>query len=186
MEENFGPSAIDLSPDKDPRIKYMKKCSENLDRVLPILDKVYMKTLCLQNYLLSEGHCRGLAVSCEHLDNKAVNRMLFNNCSITGDLMAIILEGIAKLQDFKALTYKQNALNPLTIEKLIPILQFGVPNHLHELQLIDVKMSPTCIEMLMDNLIEFARIRKFALVGAHHTEASFEKVVEYVRTSVYL
>ena len=47
IEENFGPSAIELSPDKDPRIKYIMKCSENLDRVLPILDKVYMKTICL-------------------------------------------------------------------------------------------------------------------------------------------
>ena len=75
----------------------MKKCSENLDRVLPILDKVYMKTLCLQNYLLNDGHCRGLADACEHLDHKVVNRMLFNNCGITGDLMAVIFEGIAKL-----------------------------------------------------------------------------------------
>ena len=151
----------------------MVKCSENLDRVLPILDKVYMKTICLQNYLLSEGHCRGLADACENLDHKVVNRMLFNNCSITGDLMATILEGIVKLKDFKALTYKQNALNALSIEKMEPLLRRGVPNHLQELQLIDVKMSPTTIELMMDSIMEHARLRKFALVNAQHTEISF-------------
>lgn len=139
-----------------------------------------MKTLCLQNYLLSEGHCRGLAEACEHLDHKVVNRMLFNNCSISGDLMAVILEGIIKLRDFKALTYKLNALNALSIEKMEPLLKRAVPNHLQELQLIDVKMSPTTIELLMDSIIEFSRIRKFALVNAHHSEFSFEKVVHYV------
>ena len=106
--------------------------------------------------------------------------MLFNNCSISGDLMAVILEGIIKLRDFKALTYKLNALNALSIEKMEPLLKRAVPNHLQELQLIDVKMSPTTIELLMDSIIEFSRIRKFALVNAHHSEFSFEKVVYYV------
>ena len=33
--------------DLDPRIKYFKKCLEETDLVLPILDKIYKKTLCL-------------------------------------------------------------------------------------------------------------------------------------------
>lgn len=47
--------------------------------------------------------------------------MLFNNCGISGDQLAIILEGIAKMKDFKALIYKMNAINNLAIEKMIPI-----------------------------------------------------------------
>lgn len=88
---------------------------------LPILDKIYAKTLCLQDYHLSEGNCQGLAEACEFLDSKIVNRMLFNNCGISGDQLAIILEGIAKMKDFKALIYKMNAINSLAIQKMEPI-----------------------------------------------------------------
>ena len=51
-------------PKLDPRILYMKRCLENVDLTLPILDKVYRKTLCLQDYHLSEGNCQGLADAC--------------------------------------------------------------------------------------------------------------------------
>ena len=89
----------------------MKKCVENADRVLPIFDKIVGKTLCLQNYLLKEGHVQGLADACEHLDPHLVNRMLFNNCGMTGDSLAKILEGVVKMKDFKSLIYKQGSIN---------------------------------------------------------------------------
>ena len=60
----------------------MKRCLETLDLTLPILDKIYSKTLCLQDYHLSDGNCRGLAEACEFLDTTVVNRMLFNNCGL--------------------------------------------------------------------------------------------------------
>ena len=63
----------------------MKKCIANSDRILPIFDKVVRKTLCLQNYLLNDGHVEGLAEACEHLDHHMINRMLFNNVGMTGD-----------------------------------------------------------------------------------------------------
>ena len=89
----------------DPRIKYMKRCLDTLELSLPILDKIFFKTLVLQDYHLSDGNCRGLADACEFLDHRIVNRMLFNNCGLTGDSLSIILDGIAKMKDFKALVY---------------------------------------------------------------------------------
>lgn len=80
--------------DLDPKIKYFKKCLEEPDLVLPILDKIFKKTLCLQDYLLSDGNCRGLAAACKLVDHRIVNRVLFNNCGITGDQFAMILEGL--------------------------------------------------------------------------------------------
>lgn len=74
-----------VPPESDPRIKYIKACLENLDRNLPILDKIFNKTLCLQNYPLQDGHVKGLSDACEFLDHKVVNRMLFNNCGLTGE-----------------------------------------------------------------------------------------------------
>lgn len=46
MEEDFGQLKVE-NPEVDPRIKYMKRCIENLNMNLPILDKIYSKTLCL-------------------------------------------------------------------------------------------------------------------------------------------
>ena len=39
----------------DPALKYFKRCQENNTLLLPIFEKIYRKTLCLQNYVLSEG-----------------------------------------------------------------------------------------------------------------------------------
>lgn len=74
-----------IAYDQDPRITYFKKCLQKPDLVLPILDKIYKKTLCLNDYLLSDGNCRGLAAACELFDHQVVNRVLFNNCGLTGD-----------------------------------------------------------------------------------------------------
>lgn len=41
----------------DPRIKYFKGCKEVKNSALPILDKIFRKTLCLQEYTLDKGHC---------------------------------------------------------------------------------------------------------------------------------
>ena len=37
----------DLRQKLDPRVAYMKRCDHNLERNLPILDKIIDKTLCL-------------------------------------------------------------------------------------------------------------------------------------------
>ena len=108
-------------PEIDPRIKYMKRCLENLDLSLPILDKIYRKTLCLQDYHLSDGNCQGLAEACEFLDTTVVNRMLFNNCGLQGDQLSLILDGIAKMRDFKALILRLSTVHALSLEKLLPI-----------------------------------------------------------------
>jgi len=133
VEENFGPEAITLEAEKDPRIKYMKKCLEKLDRVLPVFDKVVKKTLCLHNYYLNGGHIEGIADACEFLDPNQVNRLLFNNCGMSGDDLAKILEGATKMRDLKSLIYKQGAINQLSIDRLLPLFVKSAPYQLEEL-----------------------------------------------------
>lgn len=124
----------------------MKSCLDAVGLNLPIFDKIYRKTLILQDYHLSEGNCRGLSDACEHLDHQVVNRMFFKNCGLTGDTLSIILEGVAKMKDFKALVYCKQPINSLAISKLIPIIQKRIPYHLEELSFVDTKMSATVIE----------------------------------------
>lgn len=61
---------------------------------MPVLDKIIGKTLVLQNYTLSQGHCRGLTKSLQYLDVSLVNRVLFNNCGIDGKEFAELLKGL--------------------------------------------------------------------------------------------
>lgn len=35
---------------QDPKVQYFYNCKKSLEVALPILDKVYRKTLCLQDY----------------------------------------------------------------------------------------------------------------------------------------
>ena len=93
---------------KDPNIHYFLQCKADLDLALPILEKVFKKTLVLQEYTLSKGHCRGLARACRFFDHKFVNRVLFSNCGIDDFEFASILDGLAELKDFKSIIYKQN------------------------------------------------------------------------------
>ena len=77
---------------EDPHIEFFKHCSvQQKDLALPIMDKIWKKTLCLQNYYISEGNIAGLVAACEVLDFRLVNRLLLDNCGVTGDRFAEIL-----------------------------------------------------------------------------------------------
>lgn len=89
-----------------PKIHYLLGCIQETENVLPLLDKVRGKTLCLQNYALSKGHCRALASACKQLDNTLMNRILFENCGIDDLEMSIIIEACITLKDFKSIIYK--------------------------------------------------------------------------------
>ena len=140
--------------DQDPRIQFFNQCAKDRDLALPILDKIWKKTLCLQNYFLSEGNIHGLASACEVLDFRIVNRLLLNNCGITGDQFAEILSGMVKLRDFKSLIYKQNMINSDSILALKPIFAKRLPNQLEELKIIDCKMHPKLLIQLLELMPE--------------------------------
>ena len=86
-----------------------------IESALPILDKVYRKTLCLQDYNLTPGHCQAIAVACQYFDEKLVNRVLFSNNGMNGDDFADILVGLQNLKDVKSIVYKQNGINKKAI-----------------------------------------------------------------------
>lgn len=83
-----------------------------------------------------------------------MNRILLNNCGINGNKLAIVLEGLANIKDFKSIIYKQNELNSLAIAKLESLFLKQLPNHLAELQIIDCKINSAMIEQLCDLMKE--------------------------------
>lgn len=132
---------------------------------LPILDKVYRKTLCLQDYQLSQGHCKGIAVACKYFDDKLVNRILFNNNGMSGDQLAEILIGLQNIEDVKSITYRLNGINQKSLEAMVPLFERKLPYHLEELRLIDVKSSASLIDDLMIRISTRSQISKLALVN---------------------
>ena len=100
---------------EDPNLNYFLQCKKDLDVALPILEKVCKKTLLLQEYTLSEGHCRGLAKACQYFDHKFVNRVLFDNCGIDDLEFSEILKGLQQLKDFKSIIYVKNTFYDLSI-----------------------------------------------------------------------
>ena len=174
---------IDENLENDAALKYYKRCLETNTLPLPIFEKIFKKTLCLYDYILSEGQCQGIADACDLIDHKYMNRVLLSNCGISGDNFATILEGLIKVKDFKSVIYKHNELNSRSIEKLGPLFWRRVPHHLTELHIIDCKIHPVALEELFDLMLGPCFVQNFALVNAHHTEGSFSKLCQYVKTS---
>lgn len=117
---------------------------------LPVLEKVYAKTLVLQEYTLSKGHCRGIAQACQYFDHRFVNRIFFSNSGIDDLEFSEILEGLKHLKDFKSIIYRANVFAELSIAKLEPLLLKRIPNHLQELKLIDCQMLSSNVNKLLD------------------------------------
>lgn len=79
--------------------------------------------------------------------------MLFNNCGISGENLTVILQGVSKIRDFKALIYKVNNISFDAVDRLGSLLQRRMPRHLEELCLIDCKIGPTLAEHLLSVLL---------------------------------
>ena len=78
----------------DPLVIFFNQCNIDQELVLPVLEYVHDKTLCLQSYTLSIGHANALAKCMERIDNNFINRVIFDNCGIDDEEFASILRGI--------------------------------------------------------------------------------------------
>ena len=105
------------------------------------MDKIVNKTICLQNYTLSIGNCKGLARACENFDEKVVNRIYLDNCGVSGREFKEILTGLANLKDCKSIIYHKNEFESNCLEELSRILSKRIPYHLDELKLVDLKIQ---------------------------------------------
>jgi hypothetical protein len=83
--------------------------------VLPILEKVVGKTICLLDYTVPEGVCKALAVAAPNIDSSIINRILFSNCGISDSSFAAIIRGVTKIKDFKSIIYKLNEFGPESV-----------------------------------------------------------------------
>ena len=113
-----------------------------------------------------------------------MNRVLFNNCGLNGNKMAVILEDLTQISDFKSIIYKHNELNLLAVAKLEALFLKQIPDHLSELQIIDCKIHCSVIEALCELMMETqCQVRTFGLVNVNHSQSSFMRMCEYIQVS---
>lgn len=117
-----------------PKFQYFLQCKIDHALVLPVLDYVYKKTLCLQSYTLSIGHCNALAQAFQHFD-QFINRVIFDNCGIDDEEFAAILGAVKKLRDFKKIIYRRNCFHLESLAEIQELFERKIPNHLEELRI---------------------------------------------------
>jgi hypothetical protein len=116
---------------------------------------------------------------------------LFLESTGTDDKMfAAILEGLVEQTHFKAITYKANALDHLSITCILKMIERPMPSNLDELRIINCKISPAAIKQLVENITR-SNLRKLSLVkagiaGKPQGEAKPEKAEEETEPGSYL
>ena len=113
--------------------------------MLPVLDYVYKKTLCLQSYTLSIGHCNALAQAFQHFD-QFINRVIFDNCGIDDGEFAAILGAVKKLKDFKKIIYRRNCFHTESLAAIQELFERKIPNHLEELRIENCQIKDNITE----------------------------------------
>lgn len=77
---------------------------------------------------------------------------------------------MSQLKDFKSVVYKDNQFSSESVKALQPLFQKNVPFHLEELKLVDLKMSPKCIEDLLKMMTELCYLGRLSLVNLRMTD----------------
>lgn len=80
-KQSFNPKARhDLQADAE--FNYFVACHDEMELAMPILEKVFHKTLCLYDYTLSPIHTNALRLAAKYFD-EFINRLLFDNCGMS-------------------------------------------------------------------------------------------------------
>lgn len=72
-------------------LKYFYECKNTNNLVLPLLEKIVNKTICLEGYTIAEGACEALAQAIPCLDSTQVNRILLGNNGIADHSFSLVL-----------------------------------------------------------------------------------------------
>ena len=95
---------------------------------------------------------------------------MLDNCNVTDSQMASLLEGCARLRDFKSFIYRSNTFDVKSAKCLSGLLWRKPPNHFEELRIVNCKISARATEIIVDQLLNKSTIEILALVNVQFTE----------------
>ena len=98
VQEDFG---------NNPIMNYYYQTKKEMDVILPILSKIYNKTLPLVNYQIGDGVCGGLGHACK-ANPKLINTVILDSNGLLDESLAKLLRGMQSLDHVKSIVYKNN------------------------------------------------------------------------------
>jgi len=97
--------------------------------------------------------------------------------------LAKLLKGMQSLDHVKAIIYKNNDFQQLSLSALSPLLTRRKPNNLEELRLVSCRIGGCITHGLIEELLNGSNIKKLGLVQANMSSVSFKNLCLYVKKS---
>ena len=156
-----------------------------MELALPILEKVFNKTLRLYDYKLSNAQSEALVMASRFFDN-FVKSILLDNCGIEDKKFAKIINSLNELSDFKSIIYRNNQFEMESARAVMNLLYKKMPFHLDELVIVNCRISYETSEYLIDRLIDRSYLRHLALVNANLSERSMSGLCEFLNKNRFI
>ena len=94
---------------------------DQLEILLPVVNKIVDNTLSLSDYTLSIGQCRGLA-SVIQKTKLPLETLYLENCGVDDDELNVLLNGLVQTNEFSRFIYKNNEFSYRSLVALKPIM----------------------------------------------------------------
>jgi len=95
---------------------------------LPILFKIQRQRLILEEYTLNSGLCSSLASSFAVVPN-CINQISLTQNGLKDAQLAVLIEGLQKLETMKSIVIKHNEVHLKTTEALQPLMKRVFPHN---------------------------------------------------------
>lgn len=116
-----------------------------------------------------------------------IDAVLFDNCGIDDEELAILLEGLLALDGIENFIYKNNVFQRLSLAAIKPVLSRPDPRNLQELRLVNCATHPYIMtEMIQFMVDQKVQVRSFSLVKMQLGKTSLDKIADFVNESQYL
>ena len=113
-----------------------------------------------------------------------IDAVLFDNCGIDDEELAILLEGMRLLDGLKHFVYKNNVFLQKSLQAIKPILYRPDPHNLMELRLVNCNTQTNLMtEMIKFMIDEEVQIRSLSLVRMQISKTCLDKIGDFVKES---
>lgn len=107
--------------------------------ILPILSRIFDRSLSLFNQQLSVGHVRGIASACD-IQPELINKVVLIRNDLNDANMSLLLEAFSRQKDFKKICISHNEIGRKSFCSIEKLVRRNVPYHLSELRIAQAKM----------------------------------------------
>ena len=144
---------------------------------LPVMNRVFDRTLCLVGYTLNQGQQQALAQAARYFKG-LVSRVVLEQNGIRDSEFAEIVEGLRQA-DIRELCYRNDELGPKSVQELVRVVAKRIPDELQKLEIVGPKLRHTKITGLVSEL-QWSKLQVVKLVDCQIGSQEAEMLVNLV------